>query len=354
MTTETQRRVLNTCPKCEWQWFSRVGTVVKLCPHCKRHIPVSGKAIPKAKPSGPKQHACLRCGHTWNSRRGSPPIPRICPRCRSSLWNRERKPRGLGSVAQQAIRLRKDNPCLTSSDIGRELGVTRERIRQILARDALPTRRLHQEYVCQQCGTTIQQPRRFCSLKCRFEYNHPVIECDQCGKLFRRDTSKILASARNPLSFGRFFCNRHCLGKYRGLHSGFAAHPEFTRRPRQRKYDYDAIWQKHIETGYGAVRLARLLHIPEPSTYAILRTYAREHNITLATRPYVRHVRNMPVVHQPPIARSHIRVRWLAHLNFSEREIREMTHCSASTYWRAIYGERSKNADSQRTSGRAE
>jgi len=39
-----------------------------------------------------------------------------------------------------------------------------------------------------------------------------------------------------------------------------------------RKYDYDAIWQKHLETGYNARQLSELVFpdIPVPSIYAIL------------------------------------------------------------------------------------
>jgi hypothetical protein len=38
----------------------------------------------------------------------------------------------------------------------------------------------------------------------------------------------------------------------------------------QRKHNYDMVWQTHLQTGYGARRLSRLLGIGEPSITVIL------------------------------------------------------------------------------------
>ena len=35
---------------------------------------------------------CNRCGHTWIPR--SPNLPRVCARCNSPYWNKDRKLRG--------------------------------------------------------------------------------------------------------------------------------------------------------------------------------------------------------------------------------------------------------------------
>ena len=35
------------------------------------------------------KYQCLRCGHSWIPR--SPEYPRLCPKCKSVRWDRERK-----------------------------------------------------------------------------------------------------------------------------------------------------------------------------------------------------------------------------------------------------------------------
>ena len=79
----------------------------------------------------------------------------------------------------------------------------------------------------------------------------------------QRDTLVI----RNP----HHFCGKECRARWRGLHYGFHVHPENCMKT-VRKYDYDAIWQKHLETGYNARQLSELVFpdIPVPSIYAIL------------------------------------------------------------------------------------
>ena len=70
------------------------------------------------------------------------------------------------------------------------------------------------------------------------------VVCDQCGKEFIRRRSQVI---RNP----HHFCGKECRARWRGLHHGFHVHPENCMKT-VRKYDYDAIWQKHLETGYNA------------------------------------------------------------------------------------------------------
>ena len=72
--------------------------------------------------------------------------------------------------------------------------------------------------------------------------------CDQCGKEFIRRRSQVI---RNP----HHFCGKECRARWRGLHHGFHVHPENCMTS-VRKYDYDAIWQKHLETGYNARQLS--------------------------------------------------------------------------------------------------
>lgn len=36
---------------------------------------------------------CRRCGHTWVPREAAQP-PRVCPKCKSPYWDRERERKG--------------------------------------------------------------------------------------------------------------------------------------------------------------------------------------------------------------------------------------------------------------------
>jgi hypothetical protein len=43
-----------------------------------------------------------------------------------------------------------------------------------------------------------------------------------------------------------------------------------------RKYNWDAVWKSHLETGYGASRLSKLLNIPVNRISAILNHYKND------------------------------------------------------------------------------
>jgi len=33
-------------------------------------------------------YVCKRCGHVWKARKGS--VPKVCPKCKSPYWNKEK------------------------------------------------------------------------------------------------------------------------------------------------------------------------------------------------------------------------------------------------------------------------
>ncbi|MDD5510830.1 MAG: hypothetical protein PHI12_08470 [Dehalococcoidales bacterium] len=93
---------------------------------------------------------------------------------------------------------------------------------------------------------------------CRHRHLIPVA-CDECGKITEWSERKVI----NKLTHGQkiFFCNNTCFGRWAGKHYGFAVHPENTNGSSRRKHDYKAIWEKHLETGFGPSRLSRMLGI---------------------------------------------------------------------------------------------
>lgn len=84
---------------------------------------------------------------------------------------------------------------LTGNQIGKQFGLSRERIRQILKRQGINPRecKLLLEYpprLCPQCNEIISLQKRmlkrkFCSKQCRFVSTHETYHCQECGKAFQ-------------------------------------------------------------------------------------------------------------------------------------------------------------------------
>lgn len=63
------RRVMY-CPNCGVFAIAKDGS--RVCPRCGEWASV---------------YRCIRCGHIWTPMKES---PRVCPKCRTPYWNRER------------------------------------------------------------------------------------------------------------------------------------------------------------------------------------------------------------------------------------------------------------------------
>jgi len=104
---------------------------------------------------------------------------------------------------------------LTASNIARQLGISRERVRQIKVDEELPTRSRKLPSICPICG----EPARytFCSGGCAQTNKHRThsrwVTCDDCGKPVVRTLSKL---ARNRHTF----CDNKCKGHYVDTHWG--------------------------------------------------------------------------------------------------------------------------------------
>ena len=87
----------------------------------------------------------------------------------------------------RVIALRKHNPDMTLIEIGNEIGITRERVRQILVSEQLETRSTSQiprpMPLCKRCGISVPYRRRtFCSAICQHPAGRVVVNCRYCGK----------------------------------------------------------------------------------------------------------------------------------------------------------------------------
>lgn len=125
---------------------------------------------------------------------------------------------------KEVCTLRQQNPCLTLIEIGDQLGVTRERVRQILKKEGMSTRALYVpkygRFSCVVCDKVFvperaTSTRLYCSVQCQKEAAMITLSCDWCGNLFKRPIYKEKPTlARHPGK--NVFCNKHCYGSWFG------------------------------------------------------------------------------------------------------------------------------------------
>ena len=125
---------------------------------------------------------------------------------------------------------------------------------------------------CWQCGLEVAEKGTGLCLDCQKAAAFIQVACSYCGALTRRRASAIVLFV-SRYGYQHFFCSRHCMGMWAAQNYGFTAHPE---NRGKRKYDYDMVWQKHLETGFGAIRLGRLLGMKTDTVNKILQAKRKE------------------------------------------------------------------------------
>lgn len=70
----------------------KMGRMIMYCPTCNRNFATSddrfaGECTACGMPVFVRR--CTRCGHQWRARRITY-ISKVCPKCKSPYWNRER------------------------------------------------------------------------------------------------------------------------------------------------------------------------------------------------------------------------------------------------------------------------
>jgi len=111
--------------------------------------------------------------------------------------------------------LRQNNPEMTLQEIAVLFGASRERIRQILVKQGLPTIGIIPKNKCLLCNKEIEKGSRFCR-KCYSKVHTLTAYCDNCGKPITRKRSYILAKNKK-----HHFCDKKCQGQYAGRNYGF-------------------------------------------------------------------------------------------------------------------------------------
>ena len=103
------------------------------------------------------------------------------------------------------------------TEIARELGISRERVRQLLKREGLPTSR---KGLCSVCGNPTRR-----GTECHRHRKHPhtlqrvIIECHICGGT----REMYLYDYKRPRKLPFFFCSKHCYGKWLAANYGFGS-----------------------------------------------------------------------------------------------------------------------------------
>jgi len=88
---------------------------------------------------------------------------------------------------EKIIDYRKNHPYMTLESIGNNVGVTKERVRQILNSENLETRSLHRIPApmpnCKVCSKPVTYRRRiFCSAECQYPGGRTTTKCHSCNK----------------------------------------------------------------------------------------------------------------------------------------------------------------------------
>ena len=183
------------------------------------------------------------------------------------------------NTREQVRELRMSNLYMSMSAIARLIGISRQRVFQILQEEGLPTKHLvkpvnKDQYSCLVCGKI--STNKFCSNECKTQWHQIPVVCTRCGKLFFRNVHRFLTNYRDHSD--TVFCSRNCQSRWVGAHYGFKSDPNHSGPGVKRKYNWEDVWKLHAETGYGAVKLSRQLGIPETTVAYILFRYPKKQN----------------------------------------------------------------------------
>jgi hypothetical protein len=179
----------------------------------------------------------------------------------------------------RACWLREGDETLSLGQIAKQIGVSRQRVYQILKEDGLPTAGIFTSKFppCPGCGKPRPWRHRheLCN-NCRTKRASVQFSCDTCLVIFSRQSYR---SPFNPnrVTQNHTFCSKRCQGKYLAAHHGFGVHPENATPGHQRKYDYDLaqIDARHAE-GVPYAQEARRLGVPPYAVYGAVRRRKRK------------------------------------------------------------------------------
>jgi len=125
-------------------------------------------------------------------------------------------------MKEDIIRLRQEHPHWTGARIASELGISRQRVNQVLLEAGIRTKRIAPCRFCKRCGTKLSESnlREFCNDVCKKEYSNVPLICSECDTLFWRRISSMLVYPFNEKTSTRnkkyIFCTKQCQGRFLG------------------------------------------------------------------------------------------------------------------------------------------
>jgi len=109
---------------------------------------------------------------------------------------------------QKIFTFREEHPEWTLDAIGKEVGVTRERVRQILKKRGLPTKARKTSKLCAVCSIRVAYSRKFCSPECRRKNSSITFKCSFCN--VDVTWSKAIFNAQKRRGYKNIHCSREC------------------------------------------------------------------------------------------------------------------------------------------------
>lgn len=117
------------------------------------------------------------------------------------------------SRIKEVLVLKDDNPQLSLAEIGREVGLSRERVRQIIKASGKVYKKVDKE-ICPLCQGQKKPRTKYCKT-CYHKLRTIVLKCPQCGKEIERRKSSYTYRKEKQHQLD-FYCSRECLGKTLG------------------------------------------------------------------------------------------------------------------------------------------
>lgn len=109
---------------------------------------------------------------------------------------------------ERILELRREDPQLAAVRIAEMLSISRERVRQILEGEGLPTAFYKDYGICTICGEVKPGPQQYCSKKCSYEAHRVRFNCALCGESKQLLRSQYNAQVRR--GYERMYCSRLC------------------------------------------------------------------------------------------------------------------------------------------------
>jgi len=111
-------------------------------------------------------------------------------------------------VGPKVLEILRERPTISYSIVAHEVGVTRERVRQIAQKNGYPSRQgILKPKICPVCGDIYYKRRVYCSRICfnKSRCKRIVVSCYNCGKAIERAPASLRRNGD-----GKYFCSRLC------------------------------------------------------------------------------------------------------------------------------------------------